>query len=36
VEVKQTFINFPMTHHNHGSSRATPSHQRGYISKSNK
>jgi hypothetical protein len=36
TEVKQTFTNFPMTHHNLGSSRATPSHLGGFTSKSNK
>jgi hypothetical protein len=35
-EVKQTFTNFPMAHHNLGSSRATPSHLGGFTSKSNK
>jgi hypothetical protein len=36
LEVKRTFINFPTTHHNLGSSRVTPSHLGGFTSKSNK
>jgi hypothetical protein len=36
TEVKQTFTNFPMAHHNLGSSRVTPSHLGGFTSKSNK
>jgi hypothetical protein len=35
-EVKGTFTNFPMAHHNLGTSRATPSHLGGFTSKSNK
>jgi hypothetical protein len=34
--VKQTFINFPKTHHMLGSSRVTPSLLAGFTSKSNK
>jgi hypothetical protein len=36
AEAKRTFTNFPMTHHNLGSSRATPSRLGGFTSKSNK
>jgi hypothetical protein len=36
VEVKQTFTNFPMAHHNLGSSRVMPSHLGGFTYKSNK
>jgi hypothetical protein len=36
AEVKQTFTNFHMSHHNLGSSRAMPSHLRGFTSNSNK
>jgi hypothetical protein len=36
AKAKRTFINFPMTHHNIGSSRAMPSHLGGFTSKSNK
>jgi hypothetical protein len=36
LEEKRTFTNFPMTHHNLGSSRAMPSHLGGFTSKSNK
>jgi hypothetical protein len=35
VEVKRTFTNFPMAHHNLESSRTTPSHLGGLTSKSN-
>jgi hypothetical protein len=35
-EVKQTFTNFPMAHHNLGTSRAMPSHLGGFTSNSNK
>jgi hypothetical protein len=34
--VKQTFTNFFKSHHNLESSRVTPSHLGGFISKSNK
>jgi hypothetical protein len=36
TEVKRTFTNFPMAHHNIGSSRVTPSRLGGFTSKSNK
>jgi hypothetical protein len=36
TEAKRTFTNFPMAHHNFGSSRATPSRLGGFTSKSNK
>jgi hypothetical protein len=36
AEVKQTFTNFHMAHHNLGSSRAMPSHLGGFTSNSNK
>jgi hypothetical protein len=36
TEVKQTFTNFSMTHHNLGSSRATPNCLGDFTSKSNK
>jgi hypothetical protein len=36
TEAKRTFTNFPMAHHNFGSSRATPSRLGGFTYKSNK
>jgi hypothetical protein len=36
LKLKRTFTNFPMTHHNFGSSRATPNHLGDFTYKSNK